>query len=128
MPNFKKNIKLNNKVTTSPIAKDEKCPIPTICVNVNELNNNTIPTSKQSILKCLPEIFTDIELNSHKSKNNNNLKDSYIKGDLYKPYIFGKFCLFSLFFVSAKHDLLITFKAPNEKKKMKSKMPVNLIS
>lgn len=70
--------------------------IPTICVNVNEHNNNTIglvPGSKQGILQCLPEIFTDIEINGRNNTINNSLtglNDNYIKDELYKPYIFGK--------------------------------------
>lgn len=92
MPNFKKTMKGINPITTtaSQTTKDiEKCPVPTIVVNMSEQNNNTInslPASKQGILQCLPEMFTDIDLANH-----NNLNDSYINGDLYKSYIFGKF-------------------------------------
>lgn len=77
---------------TSQTTKDkdvENSPVPTIVVNINEQNNNsidTLPTSKKDILQCLPEMFTDIDLANHK-----NLNDSYISGDLYKSYIFGKF-------------------------------------
>lgn len=62
-------------------------PLPTIVVNMNEQNNNSINTSKPGILHGLPEMFTDIDLVNH-----NNLSDHpYINGDLYKSYIFGKF-------------------------------------
>lgn len=80
-------------LTTSPTPQHtEKCEIPTICVNVNEHNNNTIglvPGSKQGILQCLPEIFTDIENNERNTKHN-NLNGNYIRDEIYKPYIFGK--------------------------------------
>lgn len=95
MPNFKKNKKGISAITTtlsttSQTPKDnEKCPVPTIVVNMSEQNNNTInslPASKQGILHGLPEMFTDIDLEKH-----NNINDAYINGDLYKSYIFGKF-------------------------------------
>lgn len=98
MANTKKNAQDVSTITTTtlsntsppPSAKENgKLPIPTIVVNMNEQNNNTIntlPPSKQGILQCLPEIFTDIDLT-----NSNHLNGTYISGDLYKPYILGKF-------------------------------------
>lgn len=97
--NTNKSKKTNNNTTTtilsitSPISPDEKIPIPTICINVNEQNNNSVnlATTKAGVLNCLPEIFTDIEKNHRRNSINNNLNEKCIKGDLYKPYIFGKF-------------------------------------
>lgn len=94
MPDSQNNIN-NTKTTvlsiTSPIL-DDKMPIPTICINVNEQNNNTIglAPSKAGILQCLPEILTDIDINRNNSINN-DLNNAIVKGDFYKPYIFGKF-------------------------------------
>lgn len=89
MPNSKKNTKNITTTLSTPTAKDiDKCPVPTIVVNMSEQNNNTIntlPASKQGILQCLPEMFTDIDIENH-----NNINDPYINGDLYKSYIFGK--------------------------------------
>lgn len=85
---------------TSPTIIDDKKPIPTICINVNEQNNNSVdyPTAtKPGVLQCLPEIFTDIEVGSRNAINH-SLNDTCITGDLYKPYIFGKFSLFSFSF------------------------------
>lgn len=71
--------------------------IPTICIDVNEKNNNNIcnnnnnslsvtqPIGKHGVLTCLPDIFTEIDLN-----NRNGLNGHYLKDDLYKPYILGK--------------------------------------
>lgn len=97
MPGFKKNNRLDQTPTAnlSAVSATDKCPIPTICINVSETNNNTIdtlsPSSRQSILQCLPEILTDIERNGQNNKTTINLNDTFVKGDLYKPYIFGKF-------------------------------------
>lgn len=75
--------------------------IPTICIDVNEMNNNnycnnnnfnnnnlgvTHTNGKHGVLNCLPDIFTDIDLNGR-----NGLNGHYLKDDLYKPYIIGKF-------------------------------------
>lgn len=72
--------------------------IPTTCIDVNEKNNNIIcnnnnnslvvtqPYGKHGTLNCLPDIFTDVDLNSR-----NELNGQYLKDDLYKPYIIGKF-------------------------------------
>lgn len=71
--------------------------IPTICIDVNEKNNNNLcnnnnnslsvtqPIGKHGVLTCLPDIFTEIDLN-----NRNGLNGHYLKDDLYKPYILGK--------------------------------------
>lgn len=75
--------------------------IPTICIDVNEKNNNNIcnndnnnnnslgvkqSNGKHGVLNCLPDIFTEIDLNGR-----NGLNGHYLKDDLYKPYIIGKF-------------------------------------
>lgn len=101
MPSFKRNNRLDHSSTTNlsmPMATD-KCSIPTICINVSETNNNTIdslssPPVRPNLLQCLPEILTDIELNGEKTKMNHNLSEAFVKGDLYKPYIFGKLSIF----------------------------------
>lgn len=99
MPSFKKNNRLdhmpmpNFAVPPSIHGLSDKCSVPTICINVSETNNNTIDTlspAQHNILNCLPEILTDIERNGQLTKANNNLNETFIKGDLYKPYIFGK--------------------------------------
>lgn len=81
---------LSNTSPSAPPAKENgKLPIPTIVLNMNEQNNNTIntlPPSKQGILQCLPEMFTDIDLT-----NQTHLNGAYINDDLYKSYILGKF-------------------------------------
>lgn len=99
MPTNQKKIQGISTITTtlstptSQIAKEnEKSPlpshpsVPTIVVDVNEPNNNSISTSKQGILNGLPEAFTDIDIVT----NHNNLSDHAYINDLYKSYIFGK--------------------------------------
>lgn len=94
MPDSQNNIN-NTKTTvlsiTSPVL-DDKTPIPTICINIDERNKNTIglvQSTKAGILQCLPEIFNDIDIRRSNSINN-NLNNAIVKGDFYKPYIFGK--------------------------------------
>lgn len=98
MPDSQNNI--NNTKTavlsiTSPVS-DDKMPIPTICINVDERNNNNntiglASTKARKILQCLPEIFTNNDINRGNSINNHLNNNVIVKGDLYKPYIFGKF-------------------------------------
>lgn len=93
MPDSQNNIN-NTKTTVSSIPSpvlDDKISIPTICLHVDEQNNNTIglASTKAGILQCLPEIFDDIDINRTNSIKN-NLNNAIVKGDFYKPYIFGK--------------------------------------
>lgn len=114
MPNteINKNLHTIHSVITPKTAKETgKSPIPTIVMNLNEQNNNsinTLPPSKQGTLQCLPEMFTDIDLENH-----NNLNDPYINGDLYKSFIFGKFLVLfyaiTLNFHQMIHCIMETF-------------------
>lgn len=97
MPSFKKNNRLDSAANLSIPTITDKCPVPTICINVTETNNNTIDSlttapMRPNRLQCLPEILTDIEMNGEKTKVKHHLNEAFVQGDLYKPYIFGKFC------------------------------------
>lgn len=105
MPNTEKNTQNIIHSTTLPPTSQTakgKYPVLAIVTNMNEQNNNsinTLSTTKQGILQCSPEMFTDIDLTNH-----NHLNDPYIDGDLYKSYIFGKCLLFPSFSI-AQHRI-----------------------
>lgn len=109
MPNTEKNTQnIIHSTTLSPTSQTAKgkYPVLAIVTNMNEQNNNsinTLSTTKQGILQCSPEMFTDIDLTNH-----NHLTDPYINGDLYKSYIFGKFLLFPSQSI-AQHRIRICF-------------------
>lgn len=84
-------------VNITNIHNSTTAAIPTISFDINEKNNNNIcnnnnsqkvtqPSGKHGVLKSLPDIFTEIDLNSR-----NGINGHYLKDDLYKPYIIGKF-------------------------------------
>lgn len=88
MPNQNRSPKKSSTTPTTPPTPT----IPTICISVNEQNNNSLTkcdpyttNGKAGILNCLPEIFTDIDLNG-----NGGISANYLKNGTYKPYIFGK--------------------------------------
>lgn len=104
MPNTRKTSQTTNKNSTT--INTDPAVIPTISIGANELNNNDygnnnnnynyyrnnnkniIPlnNNKSGVLHCLPDIFTDIDLN-----NRNEINANYLMDDLYKPYLYGKF-------------------------------------
>lgn len=89
MPNTKKPAQTQPQANTTPDT-DPAAVIPTICISVNEQNNNNIEKApangKAGVLHCLPEIFTDVDLSSR-----NELNGKYLKNDPFRSYMFGKF-------------------------------------
>lgn len=100
MPNPNKNSTQVPNQTNTPLDIDPSTAIPTICISVNEQNNNTIgkPTNgKAGVLNCLPDIFTDIDIG-----NRNEINANYLMNDPYKSYMFGKFLHLKIFYTKWK--------------------------